>query len=154
MSSTVLVIALAVIIVLLSGCGADAESPPGDGGEGDGPRVAHARFEGDFTIAAVTIDGRPLALTTAPAIIFETVFGGLTVKPGCNTYFGSFTLAEDGSASFTVGGGSSQDCGRLDAQEEAILGALAEVSAWSTVDGGFRFDGPSGPSDTSITTVR
>ncbi len=113
--------------------------------------MANARFDGDFIISDVTFDGRPVPLETVPTINFETVFGGLTVKPGCNTYFGSFTLAEDGTASITVPGGTSQDCGDLGSQEEAVLAALAEVTSWAETDDGFRL---AGPSDSSLTMTR
>lgn len=128
-------------LILLSGCGADGSDDDQGGVTGGEPRVADARFEGDFEIADISRDGQQVALSTAATLNFETVFGGLTVAPGCNTYFGSFTLAEDGTASITVAGGSKEDCGARDAQELVVLDALAAVTAWVETDTGFRFTG-------------
>ena len=64
--------------------------------------------------------------------------------PGCNTYFGSFTLSEDGGASFTIAGGSSQECEDLAEQEQAILDALGLVTNWEQTDAGFEFTDNSG----------
>lgn len=141
-----LLVATAAVVAFTTACGSSAESIDGPADGDGGPRVANARFDGDFIISDVTFDGRPVPLETVPTINFETVFGGLTVKPGCNTYFGSFTLAEDGTASITVPGGTSQDCGGLGSQEEAVLAALAEVTSWAETDDGFRLAGPSGSS--------
>ncbi len=132
-------------LLLGAACGSSAE-PTDPTASGTGPRVADARFEGDFFLDGVTMDGRLVPLETVATIKFETVFGGLQVKPGCNTYFGSFTLAEDGTASITVPGGTNQDCGGLGFQEEAILTALAGVTSWAETADGFRLDGPSGTS--------
>lgn len=151
--AAVMVAVLLTMVLLLSACGADAETGsdgdpgPNSGGQnGEGPRVADARFEGDFLVEQLSDGSGPVPLFTTPSINFETVFGGLTVKPGCNTYFGSFTLAEDGTASMTVAGGSTEDCGGLAPQEEAILETLASVTSWTEVDGGFRLDGTGGRS--------
>jgi heat shock protein HslJ len=134
------------VATLIAGCGADDTAPDGtvDGtvDTADGPRVADPRFEGDFVVTAVEVDGASVEAIQLPRIMIETRFGGLTVQPGCNVYFGSFTLGEDGTASFTVTGGSDQDCGDLTGQETAILAALDGATSWTTIDGGFRFDGP------------
>ncbi len=141
-----LVSVVVIVAALLAACGADVE--PADGGPG---RVADARFDGDFRIESVSLDGRAIELVQGPRLTIETVFGGLTVEPGCNTYFGSFTLAEDGTASFTVAGGSTEPCAELERQEQAVLAALREATSWSEIDGGFRFDGNAGH---SLTIVR
>ena len=140
-------VAIAIgLLVLASACGS---SDPGDGtpGEGaatvdDGPRVADRRFDGTFDIVELTIGGSTLAPAGNPTLEIETRFGGLTVADACNRWFGSFTLAEDGAASFTVTGGTELDCGELATDEETVLAALAAVETWTAVDGGFRFDGP------------
>jgi hypothetical protein len=129
-------------LVTVTGCGAaeeldDGPTAPVD----DGPRVADARFDGRFDIVDLVVDQEPVSLTQQPTIEIETQFGALTVLPGCNTYFGSFTLASDGRASFTVTGGSGQDCGPLDDQEAAVLAALDAVDQWVEADTGFRFSG-------------
>ncbi len=132
---------LLLVVVLAAGCGS-SELDPDAGSVGDGPRVAHPRFDGDFEVVAISVDGRAVEVDQRPTVQIEAEFGGLTVLPGCNTYFGSFTLAEDGTASFTVTGGTELDCGDLADQEEAVLAALAGATSWVEVDGGFRFDGP------------
>lgn len=128
-------------LILLNGCAADGSDGDQAGAKGGEPRVADARFEGDFEIANISRDGQQIALSTAATLNFETVYGGLTVDPGCNTYFGSFTLEEDGTASITIAGGSREVCGALDTQELVVLQALAAVTAWIETDSGFRFTG-------------
>ncbi|MEL6983389.1 MAG: META domain-containing protein [Actinomycetota bacterium] len=129
-------------LFLLTGCGASEDVDDGvTEPSTDGPRVADARFDGRFEISEVVADQAPFALSQQPAIEIETEFGGLTVLPGCNTYFGSFTLTEDGEASFTITGGSGQDCGPLAEQEATVLAALDAVDQWDEVEAGFRFSG-------------
>lgn len=137
----------------LSACGsADLDEPIGVDVTvaDDGPRVADVRFDGEFVVTALTSNDQEVALPVAPLVGFETEFGALTVNPGCNTYFGSFTLAEDGVASFTIAGGSSQDCGDLDEQEELVLAALRGVTSWTEAPDGFVFEGP----NSSVTAIR
>jgi len=135
---------LILALVLISGCGsADEFDDEPIGPIDDGPRVADARFDGTFEIVELIVDGDAVALDQRPTIEIEAEFGGLTVMSGCNTSFGSFSLDEDGRASFTVTGGTEADCGPLADQETAILAALAAVDQWSEADEGFRFDGGS-----------
>ena len=135
-------VAAVVVAVVAGGCGAgDGGADGPDGPDTDGPRVADPRFDGNFEIVAVVVDGSEVGLAQRPAIDIEAEFGGLTVLPGCNTYFGSFTLDDEGPASFTVTGGSDADCGPLADQEEAVLAALAAVDRWTATEAGFRFDG-------------
>jgi hypothetical protein len=143
---------LVACLVAAAGCGAgeplDGGSPDGQRPD-DGPRVADDRFDGEFAITDVVVDGVARPPVQRPSLAIEARFGGLTVNPGCNTYLGSFTLTEDGRASFTVTGGSDLDCGDLTAQEEAVLSALDGATDWAEIDGGFRFDGPA----TSLTVA-
>ncbi len=151
--NTAFPIVLAAALFLLSACGsADVDGPAIDGPAttDDGPRVADQRFDGEFVAISVTVDGQPVTLLTDPLVIIETEFGSLTINPGCNSYFGSFTLAEDGTASFTVAGGSTQDCGELTRQEDAVLAAIAGVESWTATDRGFRFDGRDGDAITVV----
>ena len=134
--------ALACLLALVAACGSAEPGGAPAVTVGDGPRVAHPRFDGAFVITGLVLDGSPVALEQRPALEIETVFGGLTVLSGCNTYFGAFTLDEDGTASFTLAGGSDLDCGPLAGQEDAVLAALEGAQTWTVVDGGFRFDGP------------
>lgn len=139
----VLVLTL-VGLILTAGCGSSDEFDDGSGATvDDGPRVADPRFDGGFEIVELVVDGVAIAIAERPTVEIETQFGDLTVLPGCNTYFGSFTLDEDGTASFTVTGGSELDCGELADQEDAVLDAMAGVDRWVTTDDGFRFSGPS-----------
>jgi heat shock protein HslJ len=127
---------------LVPACGAaEAGGDPVVSADG-GPRMAHPRFDGEFAVTGLVVDGTEAPLEPAPLLVIETRFGGLTVSPGCNTYLGSFTLTEDGVASFTVTGGSDVDCGDLTGQEASVLAALAAVETWTALDGGFRLDGP------------
>ncbi len=146
-------LAAAVLLVGLAACGS-----AGDGGEvtpetgqtvvDGGPRVADVRFEGDFLIVELTLDGQPVTLEAVASMNFETEFGGLVVEPGCNRYFGSFTLNEDGTASFSVAGGENRTCDGLEQQDRLVIQALAAVSSWSESADGFRLDGPGGQSVT------
>ncbi len=134
---------LLLAIVVITGCGSDGFDNEPLGPVDDGPRVADARFDGTFEIVGVALDGAEMALDQRPMMEIEAEFGGLTVMPGCNTFFGSFSLDNDGRASFTVTGGTEIDCGPLADQETTILAALAAVDQWSETDDGFRFDGDS-----------
>lgn len=133
--------------VLLSACGAD-EGPndPTVTAEQttDRVQVADARFDGDFQVMALQQGGLEVPLISVPVISIETEFGGLSVMPGCNTYFGSFTLEEDGFASFTVAGGSQQECDELGMQEQAVLDVLALVNRWEETADGFVLDAGDG----------
>ncbi|MEM7274661.1 MAG: META domain-containing protein [Actinomycetota bacterium] len=143
---------ISILVVGLTACGAvdDGDGPDGGAGPVDPDRVqvADQRFDGGFLVTAVVLGGEPVELATIASVAIETEFGGLEVLPGCNTYFGSFSLEEDGTASFTIPGGSAQDCGpELGAQEEAVLAALTAATGWVETGDGFRFEGP----DSSIT---
>lgn len=138
---------LLVVVLCLSSCGADIQDDPTSPiAPSNGTRVADARFEGEFTVTSIMLDGQDVPLRTLATVDIDTVFGGLTVIPGCNTYFGSFTLTEAGRASFTVAGGSSQDCGDLGPQEDAVLAALGAAERWSETPDGFRFESGGGDS--------
>lgn len=147
----------AALILLAAACGASepTDQQPGSAtAVNSGPRVASARFDGDFAITELVVASEPVPLQTSATISIETEFGGLSVMPACNNYLGSFTLiesgeaesnlSEEGQASFTIAGGSDNDCGDLDGQEEMVLAALAAVDSWAAVDDGFRFDSPDG----------
>lgn len=140
---------LLLIALALAACGS-AEEDPGEPGDGqvvvdpERVEVADIRFDGDFVITEVSLDGQPVSLATVPSLNVETEFGTLLVRPACSTYFGSFSLTEGGMASFTIPGGEDQDCGPAgEAQEAAVLEALRDVTTWSESGDGFRFDGPS-----------
>lgn len=133
----------AVSALVLAACGAGSDDAHGNDGS-TGPTVVDARFDGDFTVTELSLAGPDVELVTAPVITIDSVFGGLTVKPGCNTYFGSLTLTDEGQASFTVTGGSDQDCGELATQEEAMLDGLARVTGWREAPGGLRFSDGAG----------
>jgi heat shock protein HslJ len=142
---------VAALAVGLAACGA-AEDPdpdqPTTNIDDRGPRVADQRFDGLFLITEAVVGGEPIPLEAVASINFETEFGGLVVEPGCNRYFGSFSLAEDGNASFTVAGGSQNSCDGLEQQDRGVLTALGRVTEWTELGDGFRFDGPSGDSIT------
>lgn len=133
--------------MIIVGCGADDLSDVDDGASTtavDGPRVADPRFEGRFVITEVDVGNDIETFDLMPVIAIETVFGGLTVEPGCNTHFGSFTLDDDGTASFTVAGDTGRDCGELAAQETLVIDTLTSVESWAEGPDGFRLDGPAG----------
>lgn len=135
------------VVLFAAACGADdggVLEPVDSATSTDRLQVADARFDGDFQITEIIVDGQTVPPVSSPIISIETVFGGLSLMPGCNTYFGSFTLSEDGSASFTVAGGSSQECEDLAQQEEQILDVLDSVTSWEQTDRGFRLTDGSG----------
>ncbi|MEM9653883.1 MAG: META domain-containing protein [Actinomycetota bacterium] len=147
----------ALLTLGAAACGAadDGGSDNGDGGPGgvsttDRVQVADIRFEGEFVVTSVTADGADVGLVSEPIISLETVFGGLSIVPGCNTYFGSFTLTEDGTASFTVAGGTSRSCADLADQEAAVLDALRAVTTWEEEGDGFRFADDGGGSTLTV----
>lgn len=136
-----LLTALTGLCVLIAGCGSsDVEA---------GPRVADARFDGRFQIVTTTVGGTELVPAGQPTMAIDAEFGALEVELGCNVGLGSFTLTEQGEASFRITGGSRRPCDELAEQEATILAALDGADAWTSVDGGFRFDGPA----TSLTVA-
>lgn len=138
-------VAIAIIgLLMVTGCGSEEGDEPNGQLPGDGAvSVAHPRFEGRFNIVDVEVDGARVAVEGEPNLTIDAEFGELTVEAGCNQHFGSFTLTEDGRASFTITGGSADSCGSpIDGAEANVLAALDDVTGWSEVDGGFRFDGP------------
>lgn len=138
---------LTALALFTAACGADIGDEPTTGGtEGgsDENRVANARFEGEFMVTSVVLAGQEFPLQNVATVTIETIFGTLTVIPGCNTYFGSYTLTESGLASFTVAGGSNQDCGGLRSQEDAVLAALGAAEHWIETADGFLFESDKG----------
>ena len=133
-------------LLVLSACGSTDE-PTGPGGQSSaapGPTVADARFDGRFTVIGLDFADGPVEPALAPVITIETEFGALTVEPGCNTYYGSFSLLDDGSASFTVTGGSNRDCPDLADQEQAVLAVLDAVDGWAESGETLVLAGPDG----------
>jgi heat shock protein HslJ len=121
-----------LLAVVAGGCGAESDPPP----------AGADRFDGSFQIVAVDRPEIVDPLSQLPQLLIGTEFGDLEVLPGCNTYYGSFTLTDDGTASFTVTGGTDLDCGLLDPQEDAILAALDATERWEETAEGFVFVGP------------
>lgn len=132
---------LAVLLVVLSACGSAGDGQTVDD---DGPRVADAQFDGDFVISDLMLQGEPVPLAAVASLNIETEFGGLVVEPGCNTYYGSFTLTDDGTASFSVAGGTNRTCDGLEQQDLPVIRALTGVSMWSDLGDGFVLEGPAG----------
>ncbi len=133
--------------MLLSACGA-ADGDVGQGVDADdpGPTVADAELTGIYVVERLVGQPGPMEPAVTPVIEIDTRFGDLTVEPGCNTFLGSFTLDDDGTASFTVTGGTKKACPDLAAdgvdQDRFVLDALAAVDRWSRDGDGLLLTGP------------
>jgi hypothetical protein len=127
-------------LALAASCGSDQSgSEPGSTSQ---VTTAPLRFDGRLTIVELELDEQAIPLENRPSLLIDAEFGGLEVRPGCNTRFGSFTLTADGAASFTVPGGTTSSCDALGDQEAAIDDALGRVEAWSATEEGVVFTGP------------
>ncbi len=138
-----IVLTVLILIGLLSACAASTDEVASST-----PSVAPRRFDGEYRLISLTVTGEEQPLPASATIEFDTVDGRLVVQAGCNTYFGSFSLADDeaaGSASFTVPGGTSTPCpDEVANQEKAILMALADVTFWRQLPEGIELSSPTG----------
>ncbi len=136
---------LLAILTAVGGCGTAA---PANGSERtipEGyPTVASERFHGAFEAVSVRAEGEVLTLEVPPMIVIDVVTGGVEAGFGCNQYLGSYTLADDGVASFTFAGGTSEQCPGGRVVEQTLLAVFERVDRWEDAGGGFTVTSPVG----------
>ena len=112
---------VAALAFLLTGCGSTDPAPV--------TTVADGRYRVEGLGPDTASASEP-----AEAMLFEVDarFGGLEIDTSCGTLFGSYTLADDGTAGVTVAGGSSRDCSEQAAIDRAaLMTILAGVDQWT-----------------------
>ncbi len=109
---------------------------------------ADPRFDHTWIVAEITVEGDPVELGSANILVdIDTRLTSVTVETGCRTLLGSYTLADDGQAGFTLPG-STGDCDGvepwLSELDGTFLIAVSAVDAWTITDDRLELDGPGG----------
>lgn len=87
---------------------------------------------GIFVISEASDSDGAIEFGEPPTVSIDAEFGTLRVDGGCNEHFGSFTLAEDGLASFTLAGQTNIGCdASTEATERRIIDLFAVIDRWS-----------------------
>ncbi len=128
-------------------CG--TETVPESGIPSDFPTVAAPELNGVYEITSVkpqSDGGGQIDFAATPTVELDVVTGALTVDTACNRHLGSFTLDESGRASFTLTGGTVDECpDELATQDDLLMQVLSGVRQWDSGDGaGLVFDGDAG----------
>ena len=132
--------ALATVLTLTA-CAADGSASE-NGIPDNYPTIAPVIVHGRYDVVEITGPTGPVRLDVVvpPVVDIDVVTAELRIEPVCNRYLGSFTLDADGTASFTITGGTDETCPDP-AVEEAILGAFDAVHQWTQIDGGLELSG-------------
>ena len=130
------------MLVILSGC-VPADPVSGDSIPANYPTIASPTVQGRFEIVELSDDGgaADLAGPVTPTVAFDVVTGELRIETGCNQYLGSFTLDPDGRASFTVAGGTREQCPDGQELERQTLDAFGRIDGWTEVGDGLELTG-------------
>jgi heat shock protein HslJ len=90
---------------------------------------------GQWTVETIELQNTSVDLATSSIVIdLRAAEASLRADTGCHQIFGSFTFRDDGTASFTVPGKSTNECAPTDeALEDQLLEALEDISSWSQV---------------------
>jgi heat shock protein HslJ len=133
-------LALATVL-MLAACAADGSASEGAIPD-NYPTIAPAMVDGRYDVIEINGPTGPVALDDAvpPTVEVDVVTGELRIEPLCNRYLGSFTLDPDGTASFTVTGGTSETCPDP-AIEQAVLDAFGAADRWTETDDGLELSG-------------
>ena len=137
-----LVTSMALPMVLaLTACAADGSASE-NGIPDNYPTIAPVVVHGRYDVVEITGPAAPVRPdgVVSPVVELDVVTGELRIEPVCNRYLGSFTLDADGTASFTITGGTDEACPDP-AVEEAILGAFDAVRQWTQIDDGLELSG-------------
>lgn len=87
---------------------------------------------GLYTVDEATDSSGPIELGEPPTVSIDTEFGTLRIDAGCNDHFGSFTLAGNGLASFTLAGQTDTTCdAATEMSEKRLIAAFAQIDSWS-----------------------
>lgn len=137
---------LTAALALASCASADEPEEAADPIELDGPATA-TTIDGLYLLSALSVDGADEFRGTPAVIEAEGELAALKIDTGCGTQFGSFSLFDDGTAGFTIAGGSTVECDATQAeQERQLLNLLAEVDQWSIEGDLVRLSTPTGDS--------
>ncbi len=137
------------LALTLAACGAtetidsESEIPVGF------PTIAPAEVNGVYELTSVQpsiSETTDIAFTATPSAELDVVTGTLAIDTACNRYLGSFSLEDDGRASFTITGGTSDECpAEVADQDDLMLEVLAATDQWSQDGGNLLFSGTAGP---------
>ncbi len=88
---------------------------------------------GPWRVEAVELDGTTVGPGGRSMVLeFSTAESALRGNTGCHQIFGAFTFLDDGTASFTIPGRSSEACAPADqTAEDQLIDALEAVSSWT-----------------------
>lgn len=133
------------IAMLTVSCAADSEETGVPVGF---PTIAAENLGGVYNIVQIEpVDAgpTPLVLSVTPTVELDVVTGSLTIDTACNRHLGSFTLDDQGRASFTIPGGTTDACpDEAAAEDQLLLNILDETSQWAGGDGTLTFSGNAG----------
>lgn len=136
---------LLMILAAAGGCGSDTPVNRSGPTIPDGyPTVAPERFNGAFEVWSVRTEGEVRAFDIPPMIVIDVVTGAVEAGFGCNLYLGSYTLTDDGVASFTLAGGTSEECPDGGSDEQLLLALFGTVDRWQDAESGFALTSPLG----------
>lgn len=112
--------ALLTLLIALTGC---ASEPA----ENDDP------IAGQWTVTRLITDDTPVGLGTSSILIdISSAESSVTIEGPCQRLYGSFSFFDDGTASFTLPGSTTNECQPADEQlEDALRSALEGVTAWT-----------------------
>jgi hypothetical protein len=135
---------LGLALWLLAGSGCAVDAATGNVIPDGYPTIAPATVNGRFDVVdAIDGDGPiPLDGPVPPMVSIDVVNGELRIEPDCNLYLGSFTLAGDGSASFTIAGGTREPCPSGPDLERRLLDLFTTVDRWAESSDGVELSGP------------
>ncbi len=112
------------------------------------------RFDATWIVEDMTAEGDPVDLESANILVdIDTRIAAVTVETGCRTLLGSYTLADDGRAGFTLPG-TKGDCGGAEPWladlDATFLTAVSTVDSWTISGDRLELAGP----DTSLVLER
>ena len=101
---------------------------------------------GQWTLTRLVDDDTRVDLGNSSILIdISSAESSIRINTPCHWLYGSFTFLDDGTASFTVPGSSTNDCRPADERvEDSLRAALEQVSSWTeAADRRLVFHGPS-----------
>lgn len=114
---------IAGLAFAISACGADTAV--------ESTGTASGLPDGTWQVSQLMV-AEPTDLPAEPIRFqFVNVGASMRIDTGCHRLFGSYTFEDDGAASFTVPGISTNECApAAQALEDTLLAVLQSVSSW------------------------
>lgn len=135
------------LTLVLSACSAGNPDQPTSSDQG----LTATSFDGKFVVEELQTGTDDVLNPTSMTITIDADAASVDVDSGCNTHLGSYSLFDDGTASFTLVGGTTKACdAELRPQDLAIQEALAAVDSWSGDTTTIVFESP----DADLVTLR